>query len=82
MLGLRPPGFEFLILFMEAMSSHHPQECLLAQFSLYVHKSGLKPDSFHFILTAGTETSLGRNSVLLDLSVDCPVACESYMKFQ
>ena len=28
-------------------SSHHPQEVLLAQFSLYVHKSGLKPDSFH-----------------------------------
>ena len=29
--------------------SHHPQEVLLAQFSLYVHKGGLKPDSFHFI---------------------------------
>ena len=28
-------------------SSHHPQKVLLAQFSLYVHKSGLKPDSFH-----------------------------------
>ena len=27
--------------------SHHPQEVLLAQFSLYVHKGGLKPDSFH-----------------------------------
>ena len=25
----------------------HPQEVLLAQFSLYVHKGGLKPDSFH-----------------------------------
>ena len=24
--------------------SHHPQEVLLAQFSLYVHKGGLKPD--------------------------------------
>ena len=24
---------------------HHPQEVLLAQFSLYVHKGGLKPDS-------------------------------------
>ena len=34
-------------------SSHHPQEVLLAQFSLYVHKSGLKPDSFHFISFAG-----------------------------
>ena len=31
------------------VSSHHPQEVLLAQFSLYVHKGGLKPDSFHFI---------------------------------
>ena len=30
-------------------SSHHPQEVILAQFSLYVHKGGLKPDSFHFI---------------------------------
>ena len=30
-------------------SSHHPQKVLLAQFSLYVHKSGLKPDSFHFV---------------------------------
>ena len=30
-------------------SSHHPQVVLLAQFSLYVHKGGLKPDSFHFI---------------------------------
>ena len=29
--------------------SHHPQEVLLAQFSLYVHKGGLKPDSFHSI---------------------------------
>ena len=28
-------------------SSHHPQEVLLAQFSLYVHRSGIKPDSFH-----------------------------------
>ena len=31
-----------------SQSSHHPQEVLLAQFSLYVHKGGLKPDSFHF----------------------------------
>ena len=26
-------------------SSHHPYEVLLAQFSLYVHKGGLKPHS-------------------------------------
>ena len=30
-------------------SSHHPQEVPLAQFSLYVHKGGLMPDSFYFI---------------------------------
>ena len=35
---------------VSSQSSHHPQEVLLAQFSLYVHKGGLKPDSFHFCL--------------------------------
>ena len=34
---------------VSSQSSHHPQEVPLAQFSLYVHKDGLKPDSFHFI---------------------------------
>ena len=34
---------------VSSQSSHHPQEVLLAQFSLYEHKGGLKPDSFHFI---------------------------------
>ena len=34
---------------VSSQSSHHPQEVLLAQFSLYAHKGGLKPDSFHFI---------------------------------
>ena len=33
---------------VSSQSSHHLQEVLLAQFSLYVHKGGLKPDSFHF----------------------------------
>ena len=33
-----------------SQSSHHPQKVLLAQFSIYVHKGGLKPDSFHFLL--------------------------------
>ena len=32
---------------VSSQSSHHPQEVLLAQFSLYVHKGGLKPDSFY-----------------------------------
>ena len=31
-------------------SFHHPQEVILAQFSLYVHKGSLKPDSFHFFV--------------------------------
>ena len=31
---------------VSTQSSHHPQEVLLAQLSLYVHKVGLKPDSF------------------------------------
>ena len=35
---------------VSSQSSHHPQEVLLAQFRLYVHKGGLKPDSFHFYL--------------------------------
>ena len=44
-------------------SSHHPQEVLLAQFSLYVHKSGLKPDSFHFICNSnGYRPSLSTHS--------------------
>ena len=33
---------------VSSQSSHHPQEVLMAQFSLYVHKGGLKPDAFHF----------------------------------
>ena len=33
---------------VSSQSSHHPQEVLLVQFSLYVHKGGLKPDSFLF----------------------------------
>ena len=34
---------------VSSQSSHHPMEVLPAQFSLYVRKGGLKPDSFHFI---------------------------------
>ena len=37
---------------VSSQSSHHPQEVILAQFSLYVHKGGLKPDSFHFICSS------------------------------
>ena len=35
---------------VSSQSSHHSQEVLLAQLSLYVHKGGLKPDSFHFLI--------------------------------
>ena len=42
-------GSNFESCVWRTVSSHHPQEVLLAQFSLYVHKGGLKPDSFHFV---------------------------------
>ena len=42
-------GSNFESCVWRTVSSHHPQEVLLAQFSIYVHKGGLKPDSFHFI---------------------------------
>ena len=44
-------GSNFKSCVWRAVSSHHPQEVLLAQFSLYVHKRGLKYDSFHFIFS-------------------------------
>ena len=47
------PNFESCVWrTVSSQSSHHPQEVLLAQFSLYVHKGGLKPDSFHLFLIA------------------------------
>ena len=42
-------GLNFESCVWRAVSFHHLQEVLLAQFSLYVHKSGLRPDSFHSI---------------------------------
>ena len=44
-------------------SSHHPQEVLLAQFSLYVHKGGLKPDSFHFILIDDVKSKMTTRAI-------------------
>ena len=42
-------NFEFCVWStVSSQSSHQPEEVLLAQFSLYVHKGGLKPDTFHF----------------------------------
>ena len=43
---------------VSSQSSHHPQEVLLAQFSLYVHKGDLKPDSFHFISVISPDSGL------------------------
>ena len=45
---------------VSSQSSHHPQEVLLAQFSLYVHKGGLKPDSFHFYSRQSPKNARGR----------------------
>ena len=47
----KPQGLNFKSCVWRAVSSHsshHPQQALLAQFSLHVHKSGLKLDSFIF----------------------------------
>ena len=42
-------NFEFCVCrTVSSQSSRHPQEVLLAQFSIYVHKGGLQPVSFHF----------------------------------
>ena len=51
---------------VSSQSSHHPQEVLLAQFSLYVHKGGLKPDSFNLFcqITANTSRSANVFTVL------------------
>ena len=44
-------GSNFESCVWRTVSSQSSQEVLLAQFSLYVHKGGLKPDSFHFFST-------------------------------
>ena len=41
-------------------SSHHPQE---AQFSLHVHKGGVKPHAFHFISIAISPVYKKKNSL-------------------
>ena len=45
-------GSNFESCVWRAVSSHHPQEVLLAQLRLHLHKRGLKPDSFHFLKPA------------------------------
>ena len=54
---------------VSSQSSHHPQEVLLGQFSLYVHKGGLKPDSFHLLKDIGyrqknKQTNMIKNKIL------------------
>ena len=57
-------------------SSHHPQE-VLAQFSLYVHKGGLKPDSFNFICLK----VLVNNSRTMAMPIgDCPMFRRFYVQ--
>ena len=52
---------------VSSQSSHHPQEVLLAQFSLYVHKGGLKPDSFNLLeFNSGDLTVVGRHIFKLE----------------
>ena len=55
---------------VSSQSSHHPQEVLLAQFSLYVHKGGLKPDSFHFISFPSSKCDDGP-SIKINTTVRC-----------
>ena len=72
---------------VSSQSSHHPQEVLLAQFSLYVHKGGLKPDSFHFTpefpgLGGWKETKMFLLRPLVKLSIvvslrDGEIACST-----
>ena len=45
-------------------SCHHPQDVLLGQFSLYGHKSGLKPESFYFYFSLAYSSILNQFSVV------------------
>ena len=51
---------------VSSQSSHHPQEVLLAQFSLYVHKGGLKARFISFVTPQRNKSiisiPMGRNS--------------------
>ena len=51
---------------VSSQSSHHPQEVLLAQFSLYVHKGGLKPDSFHLFHPLQVENCDSNSRLVVD----------------
>ena len=57
-------GLNFKSCVWRAVSSDQPREVLLAQFSMYVHKSRLTPDSFHFIFLLWFHTSDFAYSIL------------------
>ena len=42
----------------EPHSSHHPQEVILVQFSLYVQKGEINPHSFYFIYQSASHPKL------------------------
>ena len=57
---------------VSSQSSHHPQDVLLAQFSLYVHKGGPMADSFHFVdcsIQLSTQAGLCRSGDHYDLTI-------------
>ena len=62
---------------VSSQSSHHPQEVLLAQFSLYVHKGGLKPDSFHLhaliIVFTGSFSRISLHALKHALNIFCTI---------
>ena len=49
------------------------------QFSLYVHKGGLKPDFFHFIFQATDLFSLDKNRGQLETSNQCWISVSSIL---
>ena len=59
---------------VSSQSSHHLQEVLLAQFSLYVHKGGLKPDSFHFFFASHLGISKSSALLMFHSSTGCDTA--------
>ena len=64
---------------VSSQSSHHPQEVLLAQFSLYVHKGGLKPDSFHFICSTVSICTIKQNA-FIEIGKNYRHACHKLLK--
>ena len=62
---------------VSSQSSHHPQDVLLAQFSLYVHKGGLKPDSFHFLSNNSKLVTpfIPRFALMSNFSIAKPLIC-------